>query len=136
MRHLSWIVTLPLTVVAVIFAVANRGEVELHFWPLPWSHPVPVYLVVLGSLFTGFFLGWFVAWIAAAPRRRRARQTAERARELAREVGELRRRLAVDAGPALPAERTGGQASGEAGTNSYMAPAASGRGALEHLPGV
>lgn len=135
MRHLSWIVTIPVTVVAVVFAVANRETVPLSFWPLPWSLDLPVYLIVLGCLLAGFLLGGFVAWVAAAPRRRRARQTTERARELAREVAELRRReaelKAARAEPTAPAPGAGAgvlqPASGRTG---------SGQAALEHLPGA
>lgn len=126
MRHLSWIVTVPVTVLAVVFAVANREEIALRFWPLPWSVDLPVYLIVLGSLLAGFLAGGFVAWVAGAPRRRRARQTAERARALAREVAELRRRQAEPpAGSAIGQD--GPAAAGRAGTA---------RAALEHLPGA
>jgi uncharacterized integral membrane protein len=126
-KHLSWVVTLPLTIVAVVFAVANREDMVLRFWPLPWSFDLPVYLVVLGSLVAGFLAGGLVAWIAAAPRRRRARRTAERARELAHEVSELRRK----ADQLASTTRSDGQTS-----RSPFASADPGREALEHLPGA
>jgi uncharacterized integral membrane protein len=95
MKHVSWIVTLPVTLVVVIFAVANRELAVLSFWPLPWSAGLPIWLIVLGCLLAGFLLGATVAWLSGGPRRRRARQTAERARELARQLAELQRRQAV-----------------------------------------
>jgi uncharacterized integral membrane protein len=103
-RYLSWLVTFPVMVVVVVFAVANRQEVTLHFWPLAESGPVPVWLLVLGSFLAGILVGWLIMWVATAPRRRRARQTAERARELARQLAELRRQQAAQpAGAAAPA---------------------------------
>ena len=123
MKHLSWLVTFPVTVVVVVFAVANRADVTVQFWPLPWSIELPVWLLVLGSL-----LGGLVAWLAAAPRRRRARQTAERARELARQLAELQRRQTAPAGSGAA---IGGQA------HASGAPAGQGSGtALERLPGA
>ena len=91
MRHLSWIVTIPVAVIVVVFAVANRQDATLSFWPLSWAPERPVYQIVLGCLLVGFVLGAAVAWLAAGPRRRRARQTAERARDLARRLAELQR---------------------------------------------
>lgn len=135
MRHLSWIVTIPVTVVAVVFAVANREPVPLSFWPLPWSVDLPVYLIVLGCLLAGFLLGGFVAWVAAAPRRRRARRTTERARELAQELAELRRREAELR--AARAEQTAPVPG--AGAAALQPPAGSpgsNQAALEHLPGA
>ena len=127
MKHLSWIVTFPVTVVVVVFAVANREEVTVQFWPLP-SLPLPLWLLVLGSLLLGFLLGGFVAGVASAPRRRRARQTAERARELARQLAELQRRQTLPAAagtsPAGQAVTTGAGISQRSGA------------ALERLPGA
>lgn len=130
-KHLSWLVTLPVTIVAVAFAVANRGEVALGLWPLPGALTLPVYLIVLGTLALGFLLGWVVAWIAWAPRRRRARQTAERARQLARELAEERRRAAAER--PVPAD---GQVapSGDYRPAPQTEPAR--QTALEHLPGA
>lgn len=132
MKHLSWIVTLPVTVVVVIFAVANREQAVLSFWPLPWSAGLPIWLIVLGCLLTGFLFGATVAWLSGGPRRRRARQTAERARELARQLAELQRRqTAQQAGP--PAIPGGAPAIGSGATPPRQD---QGVAALERLPGA
>src|SRR5690606_37933448 len=144
MKHLSWIITIPVTVVAVVFAVANRDEVLLRFWPLPWSRELPVYLIVLGCLFVGFVLGCVVTWLSSAPRRRRARRTADRARELARELAELKRQQAIAEEAARPGSPGGTLAGGTpvAGSAAGVQPPlpafpASGRdpAALERLHG-
>jgi uncharacterized integral membrane protein len=99
-KHLSWLVTLPVTLAVVVFAVSNRTPVEIDFFPFP-SHPVlPAYLLVLGSLFVGFLIGGAVAWLAGAPHRRRARRLAAEADMLSRELAEARRRSA----PTVPPE--------------------------------
>lgn len=141
MKHLSWIVTIPVMVIVVVFAVANRDDVLLRFWPLPWSSELPVYLIVLGCLFLGFVLGGVVTWLSGAPRRRRARRTAERAREMSRQLAELQRRQETAADAARQAATAGtgtAAAPGDAGVPPAL-PAfpASGRdpAALERLPG-
>ena len=127
MKHLSWIVTLPVTLVVITFAVANRQEVALSFWPLPWAPPLPVWLILLGGFVVGFLLGAVVAWLSGTPRRRRARQTAERARELARQLAELQRRQAV------PQPIPGNTPPNGTGTPARQD---QGTGVLERLPGA
>lgn len=124
MKHLSWIVTIPVTVIVVVFALANRHEAMLRFWPFPWSAELPIYVIVLCCLLVGFLLGAGLAWFSGGPRRRRARQTAERARELAREVAALKREAAAKpARTAIP---------GDIGATTPTPATA----ALEHLPGA
>ena len=129
MKHLSWIVTLPVTLVVVVFAVANREEVALSFWPLPWSAGLPIWLIVLGCLLAGFLLGATVAWLSGGPRRRRARQTAERARELARQLAELQRRQAAP-------QATLGSATPNGAGGGAIARQDQGATVLERLPGA
>ncbi len=103
MRHITWIVTLPIALVAVVFAVMNREPIKINLWPLPWDVYPPAYLLVLGCLFLGFLIGGAAAWVSGARRRRLARDAAQRAGTLAREVADLRRqaqRPSPDAGAA------------------------------------
>ena len=97
MKNFSWLITLPVTVAVVVFAVSNRTPVEIDLFPFP-SHPVlPAYLLVLGSLFCGFLIGGTIAWLAGAPRRRRARRLTAEADLLSRELAEARRKPAAPA---------------------------------------
>ena len=91
MRRFSWILTLPLLVAVVIFAVANRDAVTLNLWPLDRSGPVPLFVVVLGSAFAGLLIGGVAAWLSGAETRRRARHARHRVSELERELDRLRR---------------------------------------------
>jgi uncharacterized integral membrane protein len=81
-RILAWIVTAPLVVLVVLFAVSNLDEVTLHLWPLPFDLTVAIWLLTLIELFVGFLLGAIVTWIADRRRRREARLLARRVREL------------------------------------------------------
>ncbi len=81
-RILAWIVTAPLVLLVVLFAVSNLDEVTLHLWPLPFDLTVAIWLLTLIELFVGFLLGAIVTWIADRRRRREARLLARRVREL------------------------------------------------------
>ena len=95
MKRISWIVTIPVTLVVVVFAIANRTAITVNFWPLPWIAQLPLYLVVLGSLLAGFLIGAVIAWLSAGRRRQEARVAAERLRGLTAELTQLQRQQAA-----------------------------------------
>jgi uncharacterized integral membrane protein len=101
MRRLSILITLPITLIILVFAIANRGAITVSLWPLPWQAELPGYLVILGSVLVGFAAGALVAWLSAGRRRRAARRSAAEARRLAEELAALKRRHAPAA--TLPA---------------------------------
>lgn len=91
MKHVSWIVTVPLMVVLVVFAVVNRQSVTLDLWPLDMSLRLPLFILLLGSLFVGLLVGGTAAWLSAGSTRRRARAAEHRAADCEREIARLRR---------------------------------------------
>jgi putative membrane protein len=119
-KHFSWLVTLPITLAVVVFAVSNRTPVEIDLFPLPWQPVLPAYLLVLASLFVGFLIGGAIAWLAGAPQRRRARRLTIEADVLSRELAEARRRAAAGA----PAEAAGLPATTPTATALAAAPRA------------
>ena len=110
MRHILWILTLPIILVAIIFSVANRGLVEIDLWPLDLRVALPLYLLLLLTLFIGLVLGLLAAHFSAGRSRARARDARYRAEMLERENARLKRQSAeAPAGrgsqnlPSLPA---------------------------------
>ena len=87
-RILSWVVTAPLALLVILFAVSNLDKVTLHLWPLPFDMTIWIWALTLIELFVGFLLGAIVTWIAD---RRRRRET----RLLNRRVAELEQQLAI-----------------------------------------
>jgi lipopolysaccharide assembly protein A len=88
-RLFHWLVTAPVALVLVVFAVSNRAVVTVTLWPFPVEISAPVYLLVLLSLLVGFLVGMLVAWIGGRSSRRAARAHAKRADSLKREIEDL-----------------------------------------------
>ncbi|MGH6942548.1 lipopolysaccharide assembly protein LapA domain-containing protein [Hypericibacter sp.] len=103
MKRLSFIITLPVTLVILIFALSNRGPIGLTLWPFDATIDLPIYLVVLGSLLLGFLLGGLVAWVAGGRVRKQARRLRQETRHQAAEIADLKKRQ----GPTAASGTTG-----------------------------
>jgi uncharacterized integral membrane protein len=85
-KLVHWLVTLPLAVVLVVFAVSNLTLVSLGFWPFAELGTEPLGVVVLAAMLLGFLAGELVAWINGGSWRREARRRARRIQALEREL--------------------------------------------------
>ncbi|HYM03238.1 MAG TPA: lipopolysaccharide assembly protein LapA domain-containing protein, partial [Stellaceae bacterium] len=97
-----WLVTAPIALILVIFAVSNRDDVVIAFWPLPLEAVEPLYLVVLVSLVLGLFVGLLIAWLNGWGRRREARSQARRIEALERELAATQAQLPTSQAARLP----------------------------------
>ena len=95
MRRLSYLVSVPLAILLVVFAVANRETLVVSFWPLPWSVSLPGFLALFLALLIGFVAGAAAAWLSGSKNRRRARDLAKTARAQAHQIAEHERRHAA-----------------------------------------
>jgi lipopolysaccharide assembly protein A len=102
MKLIHWLVTLPLAIIIVLFAVSNRDGIIVTFWPLPVTLEAPLYLVVLLALFAGFLVGELVAWINGRRHRREARRRARRIEALERELDATQAKLPKSEATRLP----------------------------------
>jgi len=85
-RILTWFILFPLLVIAVVFAVGNRGEMTLDFYPLPLTLALPVYAGIFVAAFFGVIAGGTVCWLSQGRWRRLARQRKRRIAELERDL--------------------------------------------------
>jgi len=92
-KHISWIVTLPLMLALVIFSLANRGDVSLDLWPFKESITLPLSWLLLVALLVGLLIGGVIAWLSGARNRRRARELRFDKTYLEREVIRLKREV-------------------------------------------
>ena len=86
MRLIGWLLALPVSLLAAVFAVANRHDLRLQLWPLPWSLDLPVYLAVLVPLVLGMVLGGLAVWLGGHRTRVAARHHRRRAESLERQL--------------------------------------------------
>jgi len=61
---MRWIITLPLALILVIFAINNRHIIELSLWPFYYTMQWPLYVFLYISLIVGFLLGAFLIWVS------------------------------------------------------------------------
>ncbi len=106
MNRLRWLITVPVAIIVVVFAVNNRGDVGVSLWPLDLNISWPLFIFVFIGLGIGFALGAALMWLNAAPARRRAREQASRIRELER-AEKTADRETTAAPVAQPPARTG-----------------------------
>jgi hypothetical protein len=90
------LILIPLAVVVIALAVANRQPVLVSFDPFDHLHPamaraLPLYQLMLLLLVVGVVVGGAAAWIRQGKWRRAARLADAQARELRAEVDRLRR---------------------------------------------
>jgi len=104
-RLLNWFVLLPLGVVIVLFAIANRVHVTVSFDPFPGetsalAFSAPLFIVIFAALILGVVIGGLVS-LARQWRLWRTARAAET--ELARARAELESlRRSEPARPELP----------------------------------
>ncbi|CAO4140406.1 LapA family protein [Methylorubrum aminovorans] len=93
-RFLKALVLLPIAVVVVLLAVANREPVTLSFDPFSpepvFSLVLPLYAVLFGAVALGILVGGIGSWLGQAGTRQRARYHRREADRLAKEAAELK----------------------------------------------
>ena len=90
------IIVVPLVVIIVAFAVANRQAVTVSFDPLSSASPayaatVPLFVLIFVVVIFGVLIGGIASWIGQSKWRRSARQLDADVRALRDEVAALRR---------------------------------------------
>ena len=73
MKRLHWLITVPLALILIVFAVNNRHLVVVSLWPLDFIVQWPLFILVYIGVVAGFLAGAVIAWASAAQRHRRAR---------------------------------------------------------------
>ncbi len=96
-RILKLLVLIPIVVVVLAFAIANRGPVSISFDP--FSPPgtsnlifpeAPMFVVLLLTLMLGVLIGGIATWFTQGVNRRRARMARDEAERWQEEAMRLR----------------------------------------------
>jgi len=112
-KFVATVVLVPVAIVLVMFAVANRALVALSFDPFNASAPafalhLPLFVLVFVLIGLGVLIGGFAAWLRQHKWRMRARRAEAEVRDLHARLEALR----ADAG--RPQGQGQGQAQGQA----------------------
>lgn len=106
-RFLKALILLPIAILVVLLAVANRAPVQLSLDPFSKGAPefatsLPLFAVIFASVMVGVVIGGTATWLSQSKHRRARRQ-------YRREVGHLRNeterlRAQPSHAPALPSQ--------------------------------
>jgi uncharacterized integral membrane protein len=106
-KIVSTLIVVPLAVIIIAFAVANRQSVTVSFDPFSSTSPayaatLPLFVLIFVLLILGVLVGGAAAWIGQSKWRRSARKLDGEVRALHQELDTIRRRFAPEPPPAAP----------------------------------
>jgi uncharacterized integral membrane protein len=111
-RFLKALILLPVAILVVLLAVANRAPVTLSLDPFSQDAPefaiqVPLYAVIFAAVMAGVVIGGTASWLAQGKNRKSRRQLRRETRQLRYETERLKAQGASNTNlPAtLPASR-------------------------------
>lgn len=86
-KFIAIVVLVPLALLIVMFAVANRGAITVSFDPFDPAQPalslkVPLFLLIFVLVGLGVLIGGIAAWLRQSRWRMRARRAETEARDL------------------------------------------------------
>jgi uncharacterized integral membrane protein len=94
-KFFTGLILLPLAIVFVVFAVANRHLVTVSFDPFNSADPsisvtMPLFVVIIAVAILGVMAGGMATWVRQGRWRRAARQHESEARQARTELSDLR----------------------------------------------
>ena len=86
-KFVAFTVLVPLAIVIVMFAVANREIITISFDPFDTAHPafalkMPLFILIFALVALGVVVGGIAAWLRQHKWRMRARRAEAEARDL------------------------------------------------------
>ena len=96
-RFVAAVILVPLAIVLVAFAVANRQGVTISLDPFNAERPagtitLPLFALIIGLLVLGVLIGGIVSWFRHGKWQRLARRAEREAEALRAEIASLRRK--------------------------------------------
>lgn len=111
-RFLKALVLIPLAILGVLFAVANRSPVPVSLDPFSKGAPeiafqAPMFVVVLATLALGILVGGAASWFSQGRHRRGHRRYSREVRRLRAETDRLHDQAVASGLPALTSAGAG-----------------------------
>jgi uncharacterized integral membrane protein len=94
-RFVAAVILVPLAIILIAFAVANRQSVTVSLDPFSPDRPagsltLPLFALIIGLLVIGVMVGGLASWLRHGKWRRLARRTEREANALRAEIASLR----------------------------------------------
>lgn len=110
-RFLKALVLLPIAILVVLLAVANRAPVTLSLDPFSKDAPefsaqLPLFAVIFAAVMVGVVIGGTASWLAQGKNRRARRRYRREADQLRYETERLRSRDAASPPANLPSPQS------------------------------
>jgi len=110
-RFLKALILLPIAILVILLAVANRAPVTLSLDPFSREAPeisfqVPLFALVFAAVMVGVLIGGMATWLSQGRARRERRQYRREVRHLRTETERMRTQFASAKTPALPSAST------------------------------
>lgn len=102
MRYLLWLISIPLTIFVIIFAVSNPVAVHLSFMPFKDGWDLSLATVGLGMMALGFFAGSVFVGVQGYRLQVRKWQETRRADRLEKELERVKGIYAQMKPPSVP----------------------------------
>ena len=104
-RFLKALILLPVAVLVVLLAVANRAPVQLSLDPFSKDAPefatsLPLFAIIFAAVMVGVVIGGTATWLAQGKNRKARRQSRREARQLRYETERLRAQVPSSTLPA------------------------------------
>ncbi len=95
-RVLRWVVGVPIAILVVGFAIANRRWVTLSLDPFSQATPsvyldLPLWLLFFAGILVGLIVGWSASWLAQGKWRKAARDARSEVQALQSELADVRK---------------------------------------------
>ncbi len=109
MKLLNLLFIIGLSLIGIVFAVANRQWVPLSMDPFSQSDPalaisLPLFLIIFGAVFLGMLIGASVTWMGQGRVRRDLRATKREEKALRKQVDATKPAEEKSGLPVLPAQ--------------------------------
>ena len=109
-RFLKALILLPVAILVVLLAVANRAPVTLSLDPFSQEAPefstqLPLFAVIFAAVMLGVVIGGVASWLAQGKNRKSRRRLRRETRQLRHETEQLKAQAPATTLPALPQGR-------------------------------
>ena len=89
-KIIKTVFSIVIIIIAVVFAVSNRGKIDITIFPLPYAMSMPLFLFAIIMFALGLLTAWFISRISLFGYRKLNKGFEKRIDALQNEISALR----------------------------------------------